>query len=90
MKEHKWHKQVLSCAGLGINSFWKCYECGADGGPADLGGEPPFFDPFVADGSKFKVSFDCNEARIQIIEHNKTYMSPYAHLLNKETTNAST
>lgn len=70
MKQHNWVKLTEYNGQFGWNVFYRCTECSACGGPAGPGmpGEVPW-PPFIADGTGTKLSYDCNEAQEQIVNH---------------------
>jgi hypothetical protein len=65
VKSHNWVKLTEYNGHLGWNTFYRCTECSACGGPAI--GKP--WPPFIADGSGAKLSDDCDEAIKQIMNH---------------------
>ena len=70
MREHTWETKTAKAPIFGSYDYQQCSVCGANG--------PSLFSafPFYADGSGCKLSFDCDEAQIQIADHVATYVPP--------------
>jgi hypothetical protein len=72
MKPHTWELETIDGGPpVGMCDFRICHACGASGGAIGL-----LMPPFYADGSGFKVSEDCDEAKVQIEAHRATWVPP--------------
>jgi len=71
MKPHTWTLEEGDAGHIGTYTYRTCHACGACGGD-DIMPMPPF----VADGSGFQVSEDCDEAKLQIEKHRATWVPP--------------
>ena len=69
MKPHTWVTEVIDGGPVGRDTFWKCQECGASGGPVGFGdpAKPPW-KPFLAGLGKDLGALpeDCEESKRKI------------------------
>lgn len=75
MTPHTWIVENVYGGPLGDTDFWRCSGCGASGGPTCFtvranGTEKPRWEPFLAgEGSRLRLSQDCDESATIIREH---------------------
>lgn len=77
MKPHEWAIEEIDGGHVGVAECWKCFVCGASGGPAwprkNAAGEWVTEKKddwcFYADGSGIRLPLDCDQAKIRIAHH---------------------
>lgn len=79
MKQHEWSIEEIDGGHVGVAECWKCFVCGASGGPAwprkDEAGKwvkekrPGDDWCFYADGSGVQLPLDCDQAKVRIQHH---------------------